>query len=112
MRIENGKIEGDLIVDTGIDLRGMVTGNVFVTNGSNFILHGQVCGDLIIEDDANVMIFGQVVGDVINNGNKLEVMGVISGSLINNSRKSKIASSASIGKFIEYDKKIQSICTT
>lgn len=42
MEIENGKIEGSILVDDDFQLNGMVTGDVTVSAGAFFRLNGVV----------------------------------------------------------------------
>ena len=77
MRIEEGKIEGDITVDGDFVLNGMVTGNITVVSGGKLELNGTCGGDLTLEEGTTVYLRGKVAGDIHNNGGNLEIDGVI-----------------------------------
>lgn len=82
MKIEHGKIEGDIDIASGLKMHGMFTGNVTVKRGGHLILHGLAAQDLIIEPDSKVEIMGMVKGNVINKGGQFSVSGMVSGRLV------------------------------
>ena len=79
MTVEHGKIEGDVLIDSDLTLRGMVTGNITVVNGGFLALHGMCCRNLVVERGGQVYLYGTVSGDVLNRGGHLEVYGTVSG---------------------------------
>jgi len=80
MTAENGKIEGDLKVDTTFTLNGMVTGSITVIQGGILQLHGMCCGDLIIEQGGIAIVNGIVVRNIFNQGT-IEVRGIVNGNV-------------------------------
>jgi cytoskeletal protein CcmA (bactofilin family) len=82
MKVEEGKIEGDITVDEEFQLNGIISGNITVVTGGSLILHGTCLGNLVIERDALANIHGTVVGDVENQGGKLEVHGTVDGNIV------------------------------
>ncbi len=82
MKIEHGKIEGDIEIDSDLKMHGMFTGNVTVKRGGHLILHGLAAQDLITEPDSKVEIKGMVKGNVINKGGQFSVSGMVSGRLL------------------------------
>jgi len=81
MRIEHGKIEGDIQLDEELILHGMVTGNITILKDGVLTLHGTCCKNIIMEKGARATLHGTVGGDVLNNEGYLEVYGTIAGSL-------------------------------
>lgn len=78
---EHGKIENDVYLNYDLTLHGMITGDVIVGKGSNFVLHGTCCKNLVLEQGSSVRLNGMVCGNVNNNGGFLEVYGLVNGSI-------------------------------
>ncbi len=81
MKVEEGRIEGDITVDEEFQLDGIISGNITVVSGGSLILHGTCLGSLTIESDASANVHGTVVGDVHNQGGQLEVHGSVEGNI-------------------------------
>ena len=81
MRTEQGKIEGDLVLEDGLQLQGMVTGNTNVKNGGTLELRGTCLRNLFLEEGAEVQLYGTVVGSVTNRGGRLLIYGVVKGDV-------------------------------
>jgi cytoskeletal protein CcmA (bactofilin family) len=81
MRIEDGKIEGDIQLDQELTLSGMVTGNIIVVDGGLLNLNGTCCKDLTLQEGAKVYLRGTVGGSVFNRGGYVEIYGTVAGSL-------------------------------
>ena len=97
MKTEYGKIEGDIEITSGIELRGMIKGNAIVKKGGVLILYGMVSKNVVIEEGAVVNILGMVSGDVINRGGDLNISGTIVGNLFKESGTTQVAPNAAIG---------------
>jgi hypothetical protein len=82
MRIERGKIEGDVEIREDLELHGMIAGSATVKDGARLDLNGTVTGDLVVEEGATVILRGTVAGDVTNRGGELAIYGMIDGRLI------------------------------
>ncbi len=82
MKIEHGKIEGDIEIDSDLEMHGIFTGNVTVKRGGHLVLHGLAAQDLIIEPNSKVEIIGVVKGNVIDKGGQFTVSGMVSGRLV------------------------------
>ena len=80
MKIESGKIEGNLVVDEPFELQGMVTGVTTVTANGSLKLQGMCCDDLVIQKGGVAMIMGTVDGNLVNEGT-VELRGVIRGNV-------------------------------
>jgi cytoskeletal protein CcmA (bactofilin family) len=81
MKIEEGRVDGDITVDEDFVLNGAVSGNIVVISGGSLELNGTCEGDLTLEPDTTVRINGLVGGDIHNLGGKLEITGVLHGTL-------------------------------
>jgi len=81
MRVEHGKIEGDLSIYEHFTLHGMITGTLTVKDGGQVMLHGMVSRDLILDPGSKVDLHGTVTGNVLNRGGQLRVFGTINGSI-------------------------------
>lgn len=79
MKVEHGKIEGDLRLDYDLFLRGKVTGNITIVKGGNLVLLGMCEKNIIVEAGAEAYLHGTVVGNVLNQGGYLEVYGTTGG---------------------------------
>ncbi|ADT92961.1 MULTISPECIES: hypothetical protein [Shewanella] len=97
MKSEHGQIQGDIEINSEIEMHGQFTGHVIVGNGGYLILFGQAAQSLTVELGAVVEILGMVVGDVINNGGKVSITGTIIGKVIEHAGETNISPSASIG---------------
>lgn len=60
------------------ELRGMVIGNLTVSQGT-LILTGVVCRDLYVEEHGIVELRGMVGGDAVNRGGRLHIYGMVKG---------------------------------
>jgi cytoskeletal protein CcmA (bactofilin family) len=80
VRTENGKIEGDFLVQGELELNGMVTGTITVPSGASLHLHGICCADLVVMTGATAIVFGSVAGDLVNQG-VVELRGVVNGNV-------------------------------
>lgn len=81
LKVEYGKIEGDLEVSEEFRLHGMVTGTITVLTGGLLELHGMCVGDLLLAEGSTVVLNGMVMGDVTNDGGDLSIFGMIEGGL-------------------------------
>lgn len=80
MKTITNKIEGNLLVDGEVVLRGMVTGDVTVAAGGSLDLFGMVSGNLILCRHSKTVVRGMVCGDLINQGGSVKVLGMVNGS--------------------------------
>ncbi len=55
MKVEYGKLEGDVYIADEFTLHGMITGSATVATGGRLVLHGMVCQDLILEREASTL---------------------------------------------------------
>jgi uncharacterized membrane protein len=99
MRVESGKLQGDLVVEENeeLDLRGMVTGHVRLQRGTTFILRGTVGGTLTVGAGAKAMVHGTVGHSAFNAGGILEISGVVGRSVATDSGRTIIAAGSIIG---------------
>lgn len=81
--IENGKLEGDYVVQGRLQLNGMVTGTTTVSPNSHLHLIGMCCGDVIVQAGATAMLSGTIVGNLINYG-VVELRGTVNGNVRSN----------------------------
>lgn len=70
MKIEMGKLEGDLVVGENeeLEIRGMVTGHVRLSPRATLVLRGLIGGTLVVGTDATAKVFGTVGHSVFNAG--------------------------------------------
>ena len=80
MKTENGKVEGDFVVEDVVVLNGMVTGTIRVDPGASTTIHGMCCGDLVIAQGGTAAVHGTVVGNVTNQG-ILHLEGTVNGNV-------------------------------
>jgi cytoskeletal protein CcmA (bactofilin family) len=80
MKTENGKIEGDYIVDDVVVMNGMVTGTIRIDPNATLTLHGICCGDLIVAKGGTAAVHGAVSGDIVNEG-ILHLEGTVNGNV-------------------------------
>jgi cytoskeletal protein CcmA (bactofilin family) len=71
-----GHITGQLTVTRDTALRGMVTGDAWVTGGATLTLYGYVTGNLHVDEGGVVIVHGMVDGAVINKG-RVGVFGMV-----------------------------------
>lgn len=76
----NGKIEGNYTACNNEQNHGMITGDVTVKNGSEFVNHGMICKDVIVETEGAFYNHGMVKGDIIGTG-YVEVWGMVIGNV-------------------------------
>ncbi|EIK94015.1 hypothetical protein PMM47T1_24014 [Pseudomonas sp. M47T1] len=95
MKMENGKIVGDIQIAEDFQLNGTVTGSVTVSPNAHFQLQGMVLKNLVIEAGGSAEINGTVQGYVTNSGS-LVVRGVIKGLLSTLSGTTETTASARI----------------
>jgi cytoskeletal protein CcmA (bactofilin family) len=96
MRIESGKVEGDLVLSEDLELRGLVTGDVRLQQGIFFALVGLVGGSVIVESGATAIIRGTVSKDVVNKGGTIEIYGSVGRSVRTASGNTVVANGAMI----------------
>jgi hypothetical protein len=82
MKYENGKIEGNLDLTSGLELHGIVTGNIRVLPGVTLFLHGTCGENLIVESNATAYVHGTVGGNVENRGGLVEIYGTVNGQVL------------------------------
>ena len=77
------KIDDDAIVALGNhDLKGMVTGTLYVNDGSHILIHGLISKNMVLTCGASASIPGTVVGTVeVGLGASVTVAGMV-GNLI------------------------------
>lgn len=68
-------IDGSIVLDRDLRLRGSVTGTITVPSGRRLELHGSVGHDLIVEAGATVLVVGSVHGTLVNLGGDVELRG-------------------------------------
>lgn len=76
-----GKHEGDLVLNSNLELHGMVCGNLVVSNGGRADIHGMVTGLITVETGGVLILRGMVCKGLCNNGGKAEVFGHVLGGL-------------------------------
>ena len=81
MKIETGKIEGDLSLSHQLVMAGMVTGNITVTAGGVLELTGMCLQSVIVKPGGTARILGMVQKDVINEGGSIKITGTIHGAV-------------------------------
>lgn len=96
MRVENGAIEGDLVLADELRLGGMVTGRITVQAGGVLLLRGMACSDLVLEEGSSVEMRGLVVGNVRNDGGDLVVYGMVNGDVTTTGGRTRIDPGAAI----------------
>lgn len=99
-KVENGKIEGDFLVQDDFTLNGMVTGTMTVAPGASLYLHGMCCRDLVISEGATAVVMGTVAGDLKNEG-VVELRGVVQGSVFSRGAHFQSSPSAVVRGSIE-----------
>lgn len=70
-----GKHEGNLVLNSDLDLHGMVCGNLVVSDGCRADIHGMVTGRITVEKGGALILRGMVCKGLCNNGGKAEVFG-------------------------------------
>jgi hypothetical protein len=80
MRLITDKIESDVEISEDTSVRGLIIGEVRVTD-CVLDLQGMVIGNIIVNEHGSVNIYGTVNGVVINRGGELRVWGMIYGSI-------------------------------
>ena len=81
MRLDLGKIRGNLRIAEELPISGQVTGSVVVAAGGKLKLDGKIRGDLTLEPDSYAELRGMVKGNVINQGGTLDVSGMVVGDV-------------------------------
>lgn len=82
MWVEDGKLDGNVVVRDAFQLNGMVTGTISVAPTGRLWLNGMCCGNLIVEAGAEVELHGTCVGEVLNRGGLLSVYGKVRGGIL------------------------------
>lgn len=100
MKVENGTIDGDYVVQGQFTQNGMITGTTTVAPGASFQLHGMCCGDLLVSSGASAVVRGTVAGDLVNNG-RAELLGVVQGDVLSRGAPFKKTSDSVIGGVCE-----------
>ncbi|UNB54846.1 hypothetical protein [Mycolicibacterium sp. YH-1] len=72
--LENGRVEGDVLVCDGGDLTmtGMITGTLTVGRGGYALMCGTV-GNLVVRDAGGAQLDGWCNGDARNDGGELKI---------------------------------------
>ncbi|WP_134211395.1 hypothetical protein [Enterobacter asburiae] len=91
------KYEQDLVMDTDLLLHGMITGDLYVTNGHLAKIHGMVTGHIYVEPGGKIVIYGMSTGGLTNRGGIIEIYGSVTGGLHEESGDTLIHSGAKIG---------------
>ncbi len=91
-----GRIRGDVTIAKDTHQSGIIDGAVMVTEKAVFELHGMVTGEVTIEEGATVYLRGTVNGDVVNNGGRLEVIGIANARVIRNGGETIIDPDATV----------------
>jgi len=76
-----GKVDDNMIINTDVQIRGMVVGNVTVEKNGFLKLNGMIIGKLDVFENAVCELHGMVEGDVENHGGELVIYGMIHGNL-------------------------------
>lgn len=79
MRVEQGKIEGSVVLDEDLQLQGMIVGSLRVPDGRSVLLQGTVTKDVVVDEGGTAVIHGTVGGSVLANG-ETTVYGVVRGN--------------------------------
>lgn len=77
-----GKHEGDLVLNSDLDLHGMICGDLVVSDGCRADIYGTVTGRITVEKGGVSILRGTVSKGLFNDGGSAEVFGSISGGLI------------------------------
>ncbi|HDR6256900.1 TPA: hypothetical protein QCU36_002592 [Bacillus cereus] len=109
MIIKKEFVERDWMVDEDTEFEGMTTKSIIVDNNVKFIMRGIVSGNLFISKGAEVEIHGIVKGDVGNEGGNLKVYGTINGSLILEKGNCFIDKKASVNEVIDAEKELKEL---
>lgn len=81
MVAEHRRIEGALVLNYELTLKGSITGDVTVVRHGILRLHGLCCRNLTLEQDSKAYLYGTVNGNVLNRAGYLQVYGKIAGNL-------------------------------
>lgn len=100
MRTISNVIKGDLEVSADTHLLGIVAGSVVVHGGANFLLDGIVSGDVTLASGSSATLRGTVGGSVLNNGGRLEILGIVTGSVQRKDGQTRIDAKAVVGMVI------------
>jgi cytoskeletal protein CcmA (bactofilin family) len=98
MKIENGKIEGNLRLDYSLKLNGMISGVLTVANGGELDLTGMCSSDLVIEKGGVATIHGMVLGNTVNQGGQLKVYGSINGLITTENGETFVDENAKVNR--------------
>ncbi|MEM5625472.1 hypothetical protein AAHB47_12715 [Bacillus wiedmannii] len=109
MKTKKEMVERDWMVDEDTDFQGIATKSIIVDNNVKFKMRGIVSGNLFISKGAEVEIHGTVKGDVGNEGGDLKVYGVIRGSLIIDKGNCFIDKNALVNNVIDAEKELKEL---
>lgn len=73
----------EINIKENTEIRDILTGNICITNSSEFSLSGIVNGNVKIEKDSSAIIYGTVNGNIISFGD-CKVYGVVNGNVSGN----------------------------
>ncbi|WP_050133791.1 hypothetical protein [Yersinia alsatica] len=76
-----GKHEGDLVLKSDLDLRGMVCGQLIVSDGCRAEVRGMVGGHLTVEQGGLLILRGMACHGLTNSGGTVEIFGMVTGGL-------------------------------
>jgi len=93
---ETGTVVGDLLIETGMILTGIVLGSVTVANEGDLVLRGTIGKDLIVLEGGRAKITGVVGRDIINQGGFILVDGLVLGRVHRRSGKLIVTERAKI----------------
>ena len=97
MRSIHHKVDGNLRVDTDLEIFGMIDGDLTVAPGGTVHLLGMCTGDVIIEIQGHLRLDGTVIGNVTNRGGEIVVLGTIRGILREEAGVTTVAPGAVVG---------------
>lgn len=97
MRVETGRLQGDLVLDEDTEIRGMVTGHVRVCAGATLVLNGTIGGCLVVVPGATAHINGVVGHHIYNAGGTVEIRGVVQRHLDTEAGETKVFAGSIIG---------------
>lgn len=76
-----GMHKGDLVLDSNLELHGMVCGRLVVSTGCAAKVWGMVTGHLTVEKGGTLTLHGMASKGVTNNGGRVDVYGFVIGSI-------------------------------
>lgn len=82
--------DGDITVSENTTVKGIVTGDVTVESGANFVLNGIINGNVYFTNSSTGEIRGMVNGGIVNDGGDVCIYGTINGNVVEKSGKTLI----------------------